>query len=225
MRSFVVSREGEALLYVKPWFPLWNDGMQQKRGEGEMSKGLTTDNVFEMFPQLHDVKNVELAQKAALIWVEAFENSSWENIMDAQFATRAPGVPVVLHTQGVVECSVDVAKSVAARHGYDIDLDTVIVSAVLHDVCKLEEMDMGPEGPGTSVKNHTGKLYQHGFLSGYYAQKYDLPTEITAICVAHSGQSKVILHSMEAMIVIYADLMNADIHFAHAGTTLCMEVD
>lgn len=190
-----------------------------------MAKMLTVDDVFEMFPQLHQVENAELAQKAAQIWVEAFDKSSWENVDDAQFATRAPGVSLVKHTQGVVECSVNVAQAVAKRHGYVIDLDTVIVSAVLHDVCKLEELDMGPDGSGSSVKNHVGKLYQHGFLSGYYAQKYDLPTEITAICVAHSGQSKVILHSMEAMIVIYADLMNADIHFAHAGVTLCMEVD
>lgn len=189
--------------------------------------GMTLDKakVFEMFPQLAEVSDQELADKAAAIWCEACAKSSWEDVNDAQFATRAPGVPLVKHTQSVVTCALNTAREVSASCGYDIDLDVVIVSAVLHDVCKLEELDMGPEGPGTSVKNKVGRLYQHGFLSGYYAQKYDLPTEITAICVAHSGQSKVVLHSMEAMVVIYADLMNADIHFAHAQTTLCMEVD
>lgn len=190
-----------------------------------MAKSLTLNDVFSMFPQLEEVGDQMLATKAAQIWVEAFEKSSWEDINYAQFATRAPGVSLVKHTQQVTKCAVDVARSVSEAHGYDIDLDTVIISCVLHDVCKLEEMDMGAEGAGTSVKNKKGKLYQHGFLSGYYAEKYELPEEIVGICVAHSGQSKVIIHSMEAMIVIYADLMNADIHFAHANTTLCMEVE
>lgn len=93
----------------------------------------------------------------------------------------------------------------------------------MHDVCKLEEMEMGDQGSKTSRKSSLGKIYQHGFLSGYYTQKYGLPNEVTGLVVAHSGQSKVIPRSIEGMILYYADMMDADIHFVQAGTTLCLE--
>ena len=62
---------------------------------------ITEEMVRSYFPQLSEIKNQEYAKKAAEIWVEAFENSSWEDIADAQFATRAPGVALVKHTESV----------------------------------------------------------------------------------------------------------------------------
>lgn len=155
--------------------------------------------------------------------MEAFENSSWENIADAQFATRAPGVALVKHTESVTANALMIARNTVEKYGYEIDTDILILAAVLHDVCKLEEMEMGDQGSGTSRKSSLGKIYQHGFLSGYYTQKYGLPNEVTGLVVAHSGQSKVIPRSIEGMILYYADMMDADIHFVQAGTTLCLE--
>lgn len=186
-------------------------------------KTISIEKIKEYFPQLSHVKNRELAEAACKIWVEAFSNSSWTQIEDAQFATRAPGVGLIKHTESVTDNALLIAENVIKKYGYHIDLDVLIVSSVLHDVCKLEEMDMDLGGPGTSTKNEIGKIYQHGFLSGYYTQKYGLPKEITALVVAHSGQSKVIPRTVEGMILYYADMMDADIHFVLAGTTLCLE--
>ena len=58
---------------------------------------ITEEMVRSYFPQLSEIKNQEYAKKAAEIWVEAFENSSWEDIADAQFATRAPGAVSYTH--------------------------------------------------------------------------------------------------------------------------------
>lgn len=184
---------------------------------------VTKEQIAGYFPQLIEVKNRKLAEAACEIWVEAFEKSSWENIEDAQFATRAPGVALVKHTESVTANAVMIAKNTAEKYGYSIDMDVLILSAVLHDVCKLEEMDMDIEGKGSSKKSEVGKIYQHGFLSGYYTQKYEFPKEVTALVVAHSGQSKVIPRTIEGMILYYADMMDADIHFVQAGTTLCLE--
>ena len=184
---------------------------------------ITEEMVRSYFPQLSEIKNQEYAKKAAEIWVEAFENSSWEDIADAQFATRAPGVALVKHTESVTANALMIARNTAEKYGYEINTDILILAAVLHDVCKLEEMEMGDQGSKTSRKSSLGKIYQHGFLSGYYTQKYGLPNEVTGLVVAHSGQSKVIPRSIEGMILYYADMMDADIHFVQAGTTLCLE--
>lgn len=186
---------------------------------------ITISEIEKLFPELAEVKNADLRKAACEIWVEAFANSSWENIEDAQFATRAPGVALVKHTENVAANAIAVAKNVMEKYGYKIDMDVLILSAILHDVCKLEEMDMGDGGAGTSKKNGVGKIYQHGFLSGYYTQKYHFPKEITAIVVAHSGQSKVIPRSIEGLILYYSDMMDADIHFVEADTMLCLDVD
>lgn len=189
-----------------------------------MSK-ITIADVEKMFPQLTLVKNEDLRKATCEIWVEAFEKSSWENIEDAQFATRAPGVALIKHTENVTANAIATAKNAIEKYHYDVDMDVLILASILHDVCKLEEMDMGAEGPGSSVKNSIGKVYQHGFLSGFYTQKYNFPKEVTAIVVAHSGQSKVIPRSIEGLIIYYCDMMDADLHFVEANTILCLEAD
>ncbi|WP_210453828.1 HD domain-containing protein [Pantoea ananatis] len=180
------------------------------------------EKIKEYFPQLSEVKDKTLVDATCKIWVEALNNSTWKNIEEAQFATRAPNVGLIKHTESVTENVLVIARNMIRKFGYDINTDTLIISAVLHDVCKLEEMEMDVGGPGTSKKSLTGKLYQHGFLSGYYCHKYGLPEEITALVVAHSGQSRVIPQGKEGMILFYADMMDADVHFVHVGTELCL---
>ncbi len=179
--------------------------------------------IENFFPQLAEVKDRNLVSAACEIWVEAFEKSTWENIDDAQFATRAPGVSLIRHTESVTDNALMIARNMIKKYGYSVNLDTIIIGAVLHDVCKLEEMEIGEGGIGTSKKSPVGEIYQHGFLSGYYCEKYNLPKEITAFAVAHSGQSKVIPRTIEGMILYYADMMDADVHFVEAGVTLCLE--
>ena len=186
---------------------------------------ITAVEIEVLFPQLAKVKDKELVKKACHIWVEAFEKSSWERIEDPQFAIRAQNVPLVKHTENVTDNSLLCAENMIKKYGYKVDLDVLIISAVLHDVCKLEENIIGEGRPGISEKSDLGKIYQHGFLSGFYTEKYGLPKEITALVVAHSGQSKVIPKCLEGLILIYADLLDADMHCLEAGTTLCMELD
>ena len=90
--------------------------------------------------------------------LEAFENSSWEDIADAQFATRAPGVALVKHTESVTANALMIARNTVEKYGYEIDTDILILAAVLHDVCKLEEMEMSDQGSKTSRKSSLGKI-------------------------------------------------------------------
>ena len=61
----------------------------------------------------------------------------------------------------------------------------------MHDVCKLEEMEMGDQGSKTSRKSSLGRFTSMDFERLLYT-KYGLPNEVTGLVVAHSGQSKVI---------------------------------
>ena len=79
-------------------------------------KSITIEKIKEYFPQLDKIQDRKLAEAACQIWVEAFEKSSWENIEDAQFATRAPGVALVKHTENVTDNAIMVANNVKKKY-------------------------------------------------------------------------------------------------------------
>lgn len=186
---------------------------------------LNRQNILDFFPALNEVMNKEWVDTACDIWLEAFEKSDWKDVQDAQFAMRAPNVPLVQHTNSVVDNALKIAKRTIAEYNYPLDLDILIISGVLHDVCKLEEMTYGEGGVGTSKKSDIGAIYQHGFLSGFYAQQYNLPKEVVAFCVSHAGQSKLLPKTKEELILFYCDVMDADLHFMEANVPLTLEVD
>ena len=95
---------------------------------------MTEEMVRSYFPQLSEIKNQEYAKKAAEIWVEAFENSSWENIADAQFATRAPGVALVKHTESVTANALMIARNTVEKYGYEIAYEEDTYAETLMDV-------------------------------------------------------------------------------------------
>ncbi|MBV7275892.1 HD domain-containing protein [Clostridium sp. PL3] len=185
-------------------------------------KTTSKEEIKALFPELDLVNNKELVDKACAIWKEAFEAGIWDDIMKPQFATLAPNVSLVNHTRTIIRNSVNMAENVKEAYGYKVDMDVLIISIVLHDVCKIVENDPG-EVEGTCVKNNMGKTYQHGFMSGYYAQKYDFPEEIVATVIAHAGASKVIPRTIEGLILYYNDVADADIHFLISGAKLILD--
>lgn len=186
---------------------------------------LSREDVLTLFPALNEVTEKSWVDAACDIWSEAFDKSDWKEVNDAQFAARAPEVSLVKHTNSVVDNALRIAKRTKTEYQYPLDLDILIISGVLHDVCKLEEMTYDVGGVGTSKKSPLGEIYQHGFLSGYYAQKYGLPKEVVAFCVSHAGQSKLLPKTKEELILFYCDVMDADLHFMDRKVSLTLEVD
>lgn len=173
-------------------------------------KEITKENVLKLFPEIAEIGNQKLREDTVSIWQEVFSQSNWTLLEEAKFNATCPGITLVDHTRAVTLGALAVAEAHKSVFGAEYDRDVLLVCANLHDVCKLLEQD--PKGENGSQKNQIGKMFQHGFFSGYYAQKYGMPAKIVSILVAHTGNSKAPLRSPEGIALFYADMHDADRH-------------
>jgi len=175
-----------------------------------------------LLPEIDLIGNHEWRTTVCDIWKEAYGESHWENISDAVFSSETPGFDLISHTRAVTCIALKIAEEAERFLGIHCDNDTIVVLCLLHDVCKLVENDPKHDNPAIPEKSPLGKIYQHGFMSGYYAQKRGLPERIVADLVAHSGKSKMIPATHEGLCMYYADVAVADHVFLKAGHKLIL---
>lgn len=174
-----------------------------------------------LFPLLAKVSDRKMAGQAEFIWREIWSQCAWECVHDVPFNILTPGVSLVQHTARVVQGAVALAENLRVS-GDPVDLDKVIIAAVLHDVSKLVEFGPGQE-PGTAVKTDHGRRFQHGFYGAHWAMAVGLPDDIAHIILSHSGSTRTFPISEEGLLVLYADLADADICRLRAGAPLLVQ--
>lgn len=180
--------------------------------------------VEQAFPEISLISRQEWRKAVSEIWAEVFKKSKWENIRDTQYNPLCPGVSLIDHTRAVTLASIKVAECFETIYGGEIkiDRDVLITASLLHDVCKVLEYEpkLGEIG---AVKSKIGNIYQHGFLSGYYALEKGLPDEVVSIIVSHTGDSRAIPKTLEGMILLYVDMADADLHRLRFKAPLLLE--
>lgn len=62
--------------------------------------------------------------------------------------------------------------------GEKINFDILLAGALLHDVCKLLELEPGEDN---AIKSKRGKLFQHGFIGACRALVEDISDEVVHI--------------------------------------------
>lgn len=179
---------------------------------------VTAERVAELLPEVELIGNGEWREKVIAIWQEAVEMSRWETMDQVKFNALCPGASLVSHTRAVTRSALSMLEAVRDFCGAEFSRDVIVVECLLHDVCKTVENDPGPGD--RCVKSPVGKTYQHGFLSGYLAQKHGLPPEIVASLIAHTSHSKVVPSTLEGMFLFYADMACADMYRFQAGAPL-----
>ena len=98
-----------------------------------------------------------------------------------------------------------------------MDLDVLLAGGLLHDASKLLELE--PDGKnGTESKK--GKLFQHAFLGAHKALLEELPDEVVHIIISHTGKSRVVPQTPEAVILFAVDIADADINRVNVGEKL-----
>lgn len=167
--------------------------------------------LFQAFPELANVGNKAWVDKACAVWEEVFKRSKWLNLAQARFNPAAPGIGLVNHTKAVLTTALGLCRNIRECHGEQIpiDLDVLTIACVLHDVDKL--MFIEPAEGGGYTYSDVAHTYQHGFYSAYYAELVGLPPEIVTLLIAHTAASRVPMPSVEGLIMIYADLSDADL--------------
>ena len=86
-----------------------------------------------------------------------------------------------------------------------IDMDTVIAGAILADVGKLLEYEMGADGK--SRQSERGEALRHPFTGVALALECGVPDAVCHIIAAHAAEGDLVKRTTEAYIVHHADFM------------------
>ncbi len=185
-----------------------------------MKKLFTCEEISALFPELEMLKNEEWKKKIVSIWKEVYESSAWDNLCDAWYSPLTPGIDLVRHTRANVLCALGLVDVLKKLFNEDVNREVLIAACFLHDVCKLVEYIPCEIG---ACKGPVGQAFQHGFFSGYYAQREGFPPEVVSIIVSHTSESKKIPKTLEGLALYYADVADCDFHRFIAGSPLLID--
>ena len=163
--------------------------------------------IADQFPQLQLVSRSEWPDKACEIWVKIWERSSWETLEDIPANPLTPNARLLDHVRAVIENCVQVAKVRESVHGDRVNMDVLIVAAVLHDTSKVLEYE---NREGHEVPSRLGELFQHGFYGAHMALEAGLPEEIVHIILTHAVITRACPKTLEGLILYYCDMVDAD---------------
>jgi putative nucleotidyltransferase with HDIG domain len=86
-----------------------------------------------------------------------------------------------------------------------IDMDTVVAGAILADVGKLLEYELGPDGK--SRQSQRGEALRHPFTGVALALECGVPDAVCHIIASHASEGDLVKRTTEAYIVHHADFM------------------
>ncbi|WP_099353135.1 HD domain-containing protein [Fredinandcohnia onubensis] len=163
------------------------------------------ENIIESLPELELIKNESYKKAVIDIWEETLIASDWKEIGDVPKSGDVTAYSNLQHTRSVTLQAISCADIIEKIHNISVDRDILLTSALLHDVSKFFEYDL------QNKKTKYGKLMQHGVYSVHKAIEHNLPLEIQHNIVTHTGLSKVMPQTVEALILHYTDYLDSDV--------------
>jgi putative nucleotidyltransferase with HDIG domain len=168
--------------------------------------------VLNLWPELMWIENEDLREKTAKTWELALEKSvlSPEDLNTIPFTLLAgPDLKVsfMAHKRCVVHVARDAGMKMNEffRDELPVDMDVLIAGAILADVGKLLEYELGKDGK--SVQGKYGKYIRHPFSGVSLAEQCGVPPAVCHIIAAHAGEGDMIKRTVEAYVVHHADFM------------------
>jgi len=166
-------------------------------------------DIADVFPEIDTIEGDSLQTGVSTAWTTA----AGINGLDVAELPEVPWLPpvqrdldvpadealLVDHVRDVAACAVGLAESLLSRHDdLEVDLDTVIAGALVHDVSKLYEFD-GME------RTEVGDLLGHPYYGVAVVSRANLPVEMAHVVLSHSSRTNVEPATLEAEIVRRAD--------------------
>ncbi len=167
--------------------------------------------VKQLWPELEWIENPELREQVTQVWINAFERSPLqpEDLRRIPFTLLVPNCPITFmeHKRCVVHIARAGAQAMQEFMGraLPIDLDTVVAGAILADVGKLLEYELGTDGK--SRQSERGEALRHPFTGVALALECGVPDAVCHIIAAHAAEGDLIKRTTEAFIVHHADFM------------------
>ena len=168
--------------------------------------------VREELPEVAQISDRALQEKAVEAWAYALAHSSFKSIHDIPPAgnpdvNEAKRGDQTDHLRGVTRLAIGIAREMGAAYPeLAIDMDTIIAGGLLHDVGKAWEFDPVNRKRWKASQRHFGRpSIRHPAYGAHICLTVGLPEEIAHIAMAHSGEGELLLRSLECMIVHQAD--------------------
>src|SRR6266566_8841779 len=123
--------------------------------------------VLELWPEIEWITSPELREQVTRTWVRALQLSPLApgDLNRIPFTLLVPNCPITFmeHKRCVVHIARQSAQAMQEFMGraLPIDMDTVIAGAILADVGKLLEYQLGPDGK--SRQSERGEALRHPF--------------------------------------------------------------
>lgn len=167
-----------------------------------------------LWPELQWIKDDVLREQVTRTWELALERSALtpEDLNRVPFTLLIADCPTTFMDHK--RCVVHIARTAAEAmqrfmgHSLAIDMDVVIAGAILADVGKLLEYELGPDGK--SRQSLAGELLRHPFTGVALALECGVPREVCHVVAAHAAEGHLVKRSTEAWIVHHADFMAFD---------------
>lgn len=169
------------------------------------------ETVQHLWPEIEWIQNLQLREQVTETWVKALERSPLraDDLTKVPFTLLVPNCPISFmeHKRCVVHIARESAIAMQEFMGraLPIDLDTVIAGAILADVGKLLEYELGPDGH--SRQSERGEALRHPFTGVALAMECRVPDGVCHIIAAHAAEGDLVQRTTEALIVRHADFM------------------
>jgi putative nucleotidyltransferase with HDIG domain len=169
------------------------------------------DAVARLWPEIQWIEKPKLREQVTQTWIKALERSPLkpDDLNRIPFTLLVPNCPITFmeHKRCVVHIARQSAESMHEFMGraLPIDMDTVIAGAILADVGKLLEYEIGPDGK--SRQSERGEALRHPFTGVALALECGVPDDVCHIIAAHAAEGDLVKRTTEAYIVHHADFM------------------
>ncbi len=169
------------------------------------------EKITELFQrQLEQIKDFSLRESVIDIWVTAAEKGGWapQDLENIPFTllTETLGINLYEHTIAVTEGALGMAQAILKTYRtvpFDINMDWLIAGGLLHDVGKLLEICMSPQGK--YQKSHQGQCARHPISGAILAAQAGLPDEIINIIACHAKEGEGRPKRIETVLIHQAD--------------------
>ena len=176
-----------------------------------MSRNSSGEEVKHLWPELEWIQSADLREKVARTWERAFELSPLKaaDLERIPFTLLVPNCPTTFMEHK--RCVVHIARASALAmqefmgRSLPIDVDVVIAGAILADVGKLLEYEIGPDGK--TRQSERGEALRHPFTGVALALECGVPDSVCHIIASHAGEGDLVKRTTEAFIVHHADFM------------------
>ena len=157
------------------------------------------------FKELQWINDNDLKNNVIKVWMEAARRGKWKTIDEVPFTLLIENSGKLTdHTKRIT----NLAKAVYDQRKEKLNLDFLIVGALLHDVGKLLEY---VKELGKYIKSEQGKKFRHPVSGALLAKEIGLPDEVVFIIYTHSHEGDTINRTPEAIIIHHCDFIDFEI--------------